>query len=141
MVSKKSFTLLVASGTTPFFAFVSIISVKDCRSLSIFSSLHSKSTILMPMSESSLPLDDGSVTLLSIFHYLFRIKQHLSNTPGWNQPKNKQHWGWSKKSVAYKKKKRVFRYFLTLCQTLRHSLSKSSLPVAINLLLLVYNHQ
>ena len=31
MVSKKSFTLLVARGTTPFFAFVSIISVKDCR--------------------------------------------------------------------------------------------------------------
>ena len=30
MVIKKSFTLLVASGTTPFFAFVSIISVKGC---------------------------------------------------------------------------------------------------------------
>ena len=31
MVIKKSFTLLVASGITPFFAFVSIISVKGCR--------------------------------------------------------------------------------------------------------------
>ena len=30
MVSKKSFTLLVASGTRPFFAFVSIISVNGC---------------------------------------------------------------------------------------------------------------
>ena len=36
---------------------------------------------------------------LSIFHYLFRNKQRLSNEPGWNQPKNKLHWGWSKKSV------------------------------------------
>ena len=31
MVIKKSFTLLVASGTTPFFAFVSLISVNGCR--------------------------------------------------------------------------------------------------------------
>ena len=31
MVIKKSFTLLVASGTTRFYAFVSIISVNGCR--------------------------------------------------------------------------------------------------------------
>ena len=31
MVIKKSFTLFVASGTTRFFAFVSIISVSGCR--------------------------------------------------------------------------------------------------------------
>ena len=31
MVIKKSFTLLVASGTTRFFAFVSISSVNGCR--------------------------------------------------------------------------------------------------------------
>ena len=31
MVIKKSFALLVASGTTRFFAFVSIISVNGCR--------------------------------------------------------------------------------------------------------------
>ena len=34
MVSKKSFTLLVASGTRPFFAFVSIISVNGCSLIS-----------------------------------------------------------------------------------------------------------
>ena len=33
MVVKKSFKLLVATGTIPFFAFVSIISVEGCRSL------------------------------------------------------------------------------------------------------------
>ena len=33
MVIKKSFILLVASGRTPFFTFVSIISVKGCRLL------------------------------------------------------------------------------------------------------------
>ena len=31
MVIKKSFTLFVARGTTPVFAFVLIISVKGCR--------------------------------------------------------------------------------------------------------------
>ena len=31
MVFKKSFTLLVATGTTPFFAVVSIISDNHCR--------------------------------------------------------------------------------------------------------------
>ena len=31
MVFKKSFTLLVASGTTPFFAVVSVISENHCR--------------------------------------------------------------------------------------------------------------
>ena len=39
MVSKKSFTLLVASGTTPYFAFVSIISVKDCSFYPSFASI------------------------------------------------------------------------------------------------------
>ena len=33
MVVKKSFKLLVATGTTPFLAFVSIISVEGCRTL------------------------------------------------------------------------------------------------------------
>ena len=35
MLSKMSFTLLVENGTIPFFAFVSIISLKDCRHASI----------------------------------------------------------------------------------------------------------
>ena len=35
MVFKNSFKLLVATGTTPFFAFVSIISEEDCILISV----------------------------------------------------------------------------------------------------------
>ena len=45
MVIKKSFTLLVASGITPFFAIVSIISVKGCRNDAGYSMRSTDATI------------------------------------------------------------------------------------------------
>ena len=50
MLSKKSFTLLVENGTIPFFAFVSIISLKDCSIRELINSclhiLHADETMI-----------------------------------------------------------------------------------------------
>ena len=58
MVSKNSFTLRVATRTTPFFAFVSIIYVKDCSPIPYRSYLtkHSTNTEEFDLNEKELQI-------------------------------------------------------------------------------------
>ena len=79
MVFKKSFTLLVASGTTPVFAFVTIISDNDCLRIYIISISDPAKSFIRRSIFPNFTRKKGAPPFQHVFHHDFRLVVFLEN--------------------------------------------------------------